>query len=139
MRTSRQIRQTTQPLRSGLATLEAAVTLPLLLLLVFASIDMANVVYLKQSLNISAYEGATTASKPGGTATLARTRAQEVLTARNITGATIQITPTVVPTTSAGGMIIVTVRAPVNRVLVSPFHFFADDAQISSEVRMVRL
>ena len=114
-------------------------TLPILLLLLLGSIDMANVVYLKQSLCIAAYEAATTASKPGGTSTLARTRAQEVLIARNITGATISITPNVDVNTTSGSNVTVTVRAPASRVVVSPYRFFDDSTRVFSQVRMVRL
>ncbi len=50
--------QTVRRRRFGTATLETAVSLPLLVILVFGVIEMANAVFLKQSMNLAAYEAA---------------------------------------------------------------------------------
>lgn len=76
--------------RSGAAVIETALLLPLLVLLAFGSIELSNMVFMKQSLAIAAYEGARIATKPGATQEQADTRIREVLTARNVTAYTVQ-------------------------------------------------
>lgn len=51
-----------------------AVILPLLVTLVFGAIEMSNAVFLRQSLNIAAYEAAKVITRPGNNEALARTR-----------------------------------------------------------------
>ncbi len=43
--------------RSGSVVVEVAVCLPLIVLLVFASVEACTMIYLKQSLTVSACEG----------------------------------------------------------------------------------
>src|SRR5262245_19144733 len=58
-----------QRLRSGLATLEFAVCLPMIITMVFASVEASSMIFLKLSLQISAYDAARVAGCPSGTAT----------------------------------------------------------------------
>ena len=66
----------------------------MLVLLAFGSIELANMVFMKQSLSIAAYEGARAITKPGSTSAQADTRIQEVLASRNVTSYTVQYTTT---------------------------------------------
>ncbi|MEZ6135356.1 MAG: pilus assembly protein [Pirellulaceae bacterium] len=79
--------------RKGTAVVELAVCLPVLVLIVFASIESCNAIFLKQSAASAAYEAAKIASNTGGTKLAAETRATEVLAAREITNATITFVP----------------------------------------------
>ena len=85
---------------------ETALLLPLLILLAFGSIELSNMVFMKQSLSIAAYEGARLATKPGATQAQAETRIREVLTARNVSSYSVQFT------TSGGAAISVTTLTP---------------------------
>ncbi|MCA9165038.1 MAG: pilus assembly protein, partial [Planctomycetales bacterium] len=50
---------------SGVATLEMAVCLPMLVIITFCSIEAANFIYLKQSLTEAAYEAVRVATATG--------------------------------------------------------------------------
>jgi Flp pilus assembly protein TadG len=124
-------------LRHGVATIETAVTLPLLAFLTFGSIELSNMMYLRQSMTIASYEGVRSATRPGGSQGLAQTRIQEVLTARGVTSYTVQFTPTITTTTPRGTMIQVTVSATSSSLQYAPFRLFSG-SWISSSSTMVR-
>ena len=86
--------------RCGTAAVEMAVTLPLLVTLVFGAMEMANAVFLRQSLNIAAYEAAKVITRPGNNEALARTRCQEILTVRKVSAFTLSFSPTVTTATA---------------------------------------
>ena len=96
---------------------ETALLLPLLILLAFGSIELANMVFLKQSLSIAAYEGARIITKPGATSAQADTRVREVLTSRNVSSYTVTYTTSnaaaisVTPITPRGTELTVTVAS----------------------------
>ena len=58
-------RRTTRSNRRGIAAVELAVCLPVIVLLVFGSIEASSFIFLKQSLNVSAYEGIREAIRVG--------------------------------------------------------------------------
>jgi Flp pilus assembly protein TadG len=124
--------------RKGAALIETAVALPLLSVLVFSSIEVANIVYLRQSLNIAAYEAAISATKPGATMTVATTRCGEVLTSRGITEFTLDFTPSVDETTVGGTEVQVDVTAPAYSLSIGPLWLFKD-ATVRARVKMARL
>lgn len=94
-----------------MAAVETAILLPLLVLITFSSLELSNMVFLKQGLSIASYEGVKIATCPGATDALARTRVQEILTARGLTGTTITITPALDTTTQRGTMVTVAVTS----------------------------
>ena len=124
--------------RNGIAAVETAVTLPLLLILVFGSIELANAVFLKQSLNMAAYEAAKVVTRPGDNNALAATRCQQVLDVRKITIFTLSVNPTVTPETPRGTQVTVTVTAPSSNLAYGPLRYMAGRSS-SAVVRMVRL
>ncbi len=124
--------------RSGVAAVETAVTLPLLLILVFGSIELSNAVFLKQSLNMAAYEAAKVITRPGDNNTLATTRCQQVLAVRKITNYTLTINPAVTSATPRGTRITVTVTAGPSNLSYGPVRYMAG-RNIRSTVSMVRL
>ncbi|MCC9644308.1 pilus assembly protein [Rhodopirellula sp. JC740] len=81
---SRNVRSREQ--RSGVAAVEFAVCLPVLLLLVFGSIEASSMIFLKQSLNVAAYESTREAIRDGRSNADAEARARAVLDSRGIVG-----------------------------------------------------
>jgi len=115
-----------------------AVSLPLLITLVFGSMEMANAVFLRQSINMAAYEAAKVITRPGSNEALARTRCQEVLTVRKVGTYTLTFTPTVTSATAKGTQVLVTLSAPASNLSYGPVQFMTGKT-ITSRVYMVRL
>ncbi len=124
--------------RSGTAAVETAVTLPLLAVLVFGSIESANAIFTRQSLEVAGYEVAREVTRPGATPTLAATRAQEVLSARGINNYELQITPTITAATARGTEVSVLVRTNATGIGIGPLRFFKDKT-LEAQTFMVRL
>lgn len=124
--------------RCGTAATELAVSLPLLVILVFGSIEMANAVFLRQSLNIAAYEAAKVVTRPGDNETLARQRCQEVLDVRKVSAYTLSFSPTVTTSTPRGTQVTVTLSAPASNLSYGPVRFMLGKTTTSTVV-MVRL
>ena len=136
--TSSRSRGSARAKRRGLAAAETAVALPLLLLLVLGSMEMANVIFLKQALRIAAYEGARAAGRAGATNDLGLARIEEVLADRRVSNYQATISPTVTGFTPRGAMLTVTVTAPASAYCIGPMWFFGD-RMISADYRIVRL
>jgi Flp pilus assembly protein TadG len=79
--------------RKGLACVELAVCLPLLLLLVFGSIQACNLIFLKHSITTAAYEGTLELVKSGSTNTSVETRVEQVLEMRGVKNYEVDIKP----------------------------------------------
>ena len=122
----------------GVAAMETAVVLPLLVLLVFGAIELSNGIFMKQSLNMAAYEAAKLITAPGSNEPLARTRCQEVLRVRRISDYTVTFSPTVTDATPRGTQVTVTVTAPACSLCSGPVRFLTG-RNIRSAVVMVRL
>lgn len=98
--------------RAGIAVVEFAVCLPILMAMVMGVIEASNAVFLQQALTSAAYEAANVASAIGGTSAEATTRANAVLTALGVKNSSVSISPTVTTATPIGTTIVVTVSAP---------------------------
>lgn len=127
-----------RPLRIGAAAVETAIVLPIVVFVVFGSIEIANGVFLKQSLAIAAYEGAREATRPGGTQSQAVSRIREVLSNKGIDNESVSITPAVTTTTPRGTKIFVRVSAPVSADSINPFKLLVNRT-LEQSVVMVRL
>lgn len=79
--------------RRGIATVELAICLPVLSLIVFGAIQATNLIFLQHAVTAAAYEGALELAKPNATNSSVQTRIQQVLDAREVTGSTISILP----------------------------------------------
>ena len=129
--------------RCGAAVVETALLLPVLVLLAFGSIELSNMVFVKQSLSIAAYEGARTVSKPGSTAAQSDTRIREVLTARNLTSYSVQYTTAasvpinITSTTPRGTQLTVTVQSNNGGLAFGPMRLFTGRT-IRCQTTMVR-
>jgi TadE-like protein len=123
--------------RNGVAAVEFAVCLPVLVLIVFGMIEASNAIYLKHALTIGAYEVARSVSEPGGLESDAETRFNEVMSARGIENATFTINPSIDSTVLPGTPISVTVQAPANSNSIGPQWYYRD-ATLSATIGMVR-
>ena len=112
--------------------------LPLLVIIVFGAVEMANAVFLKQSLDIAAYEAAKVITRPGNNEALARTRCGEVLVLRKVSAYTLTFSPTVTTATPRGTQVTVTLTATASNMSYGPVHFM-QGRFLSSVVVMVRL
>ena len=79
--------------RRGTATVELAVCLPLLVLLVFGGIQACDIIYLKHSLTSAAYEGSLELNRSGATNADVEARIQQVLDSHGVESTAIQLLP----------------------------------------------
>lgn len=106
--------------------MELAVCLPVLVLLVFGSIEACNMIFLRQALNASAYEGVRVAIGEDAVNQQVIDRCQLTLDARGVAGTTITIDPPDVTTVQPGDPITITVSAQCDANSVGPAWFFAN-------------
>ena len=98
--------------RRGVATVELALCLPVLALLVFGSIEAASFIFLKQSLQVAAYETAREAISIGAIEADASGRATAILGSRSIRDANVRFASGPLATTVRGQQVVVEVSAP---------------------------
>ena len=118
--------------RKATATVELAVCLPLLSLLVFAALEGANMMFLRQAVVQAAYETAKSAAKSNGDQATATTLGTQVLAARGVTSPTISFSPNNVANLSRGQAFTVTVAVPGDSRSITgigPFNGLTIDAQ----------
>lgn len=101
-------------IRRAVAAVETAIALPLLVFLVFGSIEIANGIFLAQALSFASYEGAREASRPGATNINVNDRVAQIMQARGIQDYTVTITPTLTQATQRGTMVTVRVQAAMS-------------------------
>ena len=123
--------------RRGVAATEFAVCLPIIVLLVIGTIEACSMIFLKQSLAISAYEGARTAIIPGATKTQVEAACQQILTDREVKSGTVTIKPTDIAALNPGDFVDVTVSAPCNSNSVVPNTFYRGRTLTSTASMMI--
>lgn len=116
--------ETTRSTRTGVAAVELALCMPLIIMLLIGTIDACSMIFLKQSLEIAAYEGARTALIPSATSTDITNDCMQVMTDRSISGAVVTISPNDLSSANVGDHISVTVSAPCdpNTIISGGFH-----------------
>jgi Flp pilus assembly protein TadG len=98
--------------RRGVAAVEAAIMLPLFVLIALGTIEACSMIFLKQTLQIGAYEGVRTALIQGSTDWDVQHHAQVILDGRGATGYTITVSPEPFQAQTYGTFLTVTVTAP---------------------------
>ena len=112
-----------QARRSGVAAAEFAVCLPLLMILFIGTIEACTMIYLKQTLSVAAYEGVRTALQTAATDADVVASANNILTARNVQGGTVTVSPGPVEDQPIQTWITVTVQAPAaSNSVISSFY-----------------
>jgi Flp pilus assembly protein TadG len=110
--------------RRGVAAAELAVCLPVVVMLVVATIEACSALFLKQSLTVAAYEGVRTALEEGATTKNIQTACDQILADRKIQGAKVTIKPSNIDSLEPGDFIDVTVSAPCAPNSVVPTTFY---------------
>lgn len=98
--------------RRGNAAIELAVTLPLMALIVFGSVEICSQIHTKQAIATAAYECARTAIAAGATDTQVQTKMADILAARGVKDATLLTKPESVNNVKRGDRIWVMISAP---------------------------
>ena len=124
--------------REGVAAVEVAVCLPVLILIFFSSLELTNRMFLQQAGTAAAYEAARMIAEPGGTEVAARIRAEEILRAHSVNDAVVSITPSITEQTEAGTVIQVSVSIPLGSNSTDGGRFVQNDQPLIAEVFMLR-
>lgn len=123
--------------REGTAAVEFAVCLPVIMLLIFGAVEASSFIFLKQSLNVAAYEGVREAIRSGSTSAEATTRAVNLLNARNVRDYQITFPAGEAERALRGERIVVQISAPTQTNSPLAGRFVAN-RQITSCVVMVK-
>lgn len=123
--------------RTGAAATEAALCLPLLVILTLASIEACDAIFLTQSLNVASYETIRVAVNPKATNADVDSAANAILTDHGVVDATVAYDPDDVSTVARGDHITVTISAPVDSNSILPSWFFGGRT-LSASVTMVK-
>jgi Flp pilus assembly protein TadG len=107
--------------RRGAATVELAITLPLLLMVVFGGIEICQRIFLRQSAAIAAYEGARLAARRTTDAAEVIERVEQIMVDRNVTGATVETIPSDLSAVDVGDQVTVRIRIPYPQNTPSSF------------------
>lgn len=91
MQTMRRTQRRTRSARYGVATVELAIVLPVLIALVFGAIEICQRLHVKQSALIAAYEACRVATRPISDTDDVQTHAETLLTQQNVHQATVKI------------------------------------------------
>jgi Flp pilus assembly protein TadG len=124
--------------RGGSATVEMAICLPVMIVLLLGSIETTDLVFLKSILKSAAYEGARKATAPGQTAAAAQTAATLLLTERGVTSGSVTVSPLVTSSTATGTTVCVTVSAPMGSNSILAPVVLQGITTVSAQVTMVR-
>ncbi|MGY8771166.1 MAG: TadE/TadG family type IV pilus assembly protein [Pirellulales bacterium] len=123
--------------RKGTAVSELAVCLPVITLIVFAAIQGAELMFMKQALSVAAYESCREALHPDGTKETAASTANRMLQDRRIQSAAVQFTPTDIEALAPGKYITISIHAPVTKNSTLRGWMFAPE-EITSSVTMMK-
>lgn len=123
--------------RRGVAVVELAVCLPVLLILVVGAIEGSNFIFLKQAVTVAAYESAQVVTRANGKKANAELRANQILAARSIDQSAIVFSPANPESAARGQLVTVSVTAPVSANSIGLDWFF-DDQIVSTSVSMVK-
>jgi Flp pilus assembly protein TadG len=110
--------------RRGVAAAELAVCLPIIVLMVLATIEACSALFLKQSLTAAAYEGVRTAIEEGADTARVQAACNQILSDRKIKGATVSIKPTNFDALEPGKFVDITVSAPCASNSAVPVTFY---------------
>jgi hypothetical protein len=123
--------------RRAAAAVELAICLPLLVLLVMASIEACTMIFLDHSLTIASYEGVRAGINYDGTNADVLARCNSIINSREIKGAKIKINPSDVSQVDRGQPIAVTVSAPCNLNMIIPPWFY-DGRTLQATMTMIK-
>ena len=124
--------------RRGVATVELAICLPVLLLLTIGTIDMCSMLFLRETITLAAYEGAREGVGRGHTNSDASTRVEQFLNDRGVQfsgGSAVQISAPGFDGAATLQNVTVTVTVPCAGNLLIPSAMFSN-MNMSAQVTM---
>lgn len=110
--------------RRGVAATEFAVCLPVIVLLMLATIEACSMIFVKQALTVAAYEGGRVAIDSGTTEADVQTAVNQILTERRIQDGALSLQPGNLNAVNEGEFLTVTVTAPASSNSVIPVTFY---------------
>lgn len=122
--------------RRGIAATELAVCMPLLVLIVLATMETCAMMFLQQSLSVAAYEAARV-GLAGAPSSEVQAQCQQILDDREVRGASVVLTPSNVAGATAGTWITVEARAPFSQNSLAGGWLFGG-RQLSAKVQMMK-
>jgi TadE-like protein len=122
--------------RTGVAVVELAICLPVLVLILIGTIETCVMLQLQHNLAITAYEGARIGIMPGANATSVETQCEMLLDDRNINDYTITLNPPNPSAMNVGDPLTVTVEADCESNSIIAAIFF-DGKTVSESVVML--
>lgn len=127
-------RKSRRSCRKGAAVVEAAVTLPIVLLVVMGTVEVCNHIFLQQSLSIIAYEGTRIALVPDSTLDDIALQVEEIAQLRHVENVNFEVSPSDFQTQPVGTEI--TVTASANNPCSIPIGLFSQE--VSRSVTMLK-
>ncbi len=97
------------PVRSGVATVEFAMTAPLLFMLLYAALELGHANMTFNAVEAACYEGARVGIVPGSNAAECQAAAERILSISKIRGANVTVTPANLNTSTQSVQVRVTV------------------------------
>ena len=110
----RRVRCSRRRHRKGAEIVELALALPVLFVLVFGTLELCEVVFLKQSMAVASYEGTRLAARSSSTSSDVISRCQQILTDRRVQGASVTVSPSNISNLPVGTSVRVEIRAPID-------------------------
>ncbi len=123
--------------RKGAAAVECAFCIPVVILLMFGTLETCSGIFLKESLTVAAFEGARVGVRRRATSAAVIEQVEAILQIREVTNADITVEPMDFSTLSALDPITVTIVAPAAGNSLYIFDFMAG-RDVSAQVTMVR-
>lgn len=117
--------------RSGAATVELALTLPVMFTILMGMIDINMMIFHRQSVTLAAYEGGRVASNRWTKTSDVTTRSLQILDSRRITSASRSVNVSMPSSPTTGDSITVTVTAPFSGMMIQNY-------SVSAVARVVR-
>ncbi|MEO1498254.1 MAG: TadE family protein [Planctomycetota bacterium] len=99
--------------RLGAEIVELAFALPVMSIIIFGTLELCEVIFVKQSLAVATYEAGRVAGRPGTNSTMVRARFDDILNSRRVNSFTLTITPPEVASAGVGDQIRLVATAPV--------------------------
>lgn len=110
--------------RRAAAAAELALTLPLIVFLLLASLEACSMIFLDHSLTIASYEGVRMGINYDATNTSVINRCNQIINEREVSGTQITINPSNVANINRGERLTVTVSAPCDSNAILPLWFY---------------
>jgi Flp pilus assembly protein TadG len=108
----------------GVATVEFAVCLPVILAIVMGTLECTTMIFVQQSLQVVAYEAVRTAIEADSGSADVRRRADQVMSERRLNAGVVTFSPSDIDSVAPGTPITVTVEVPADRNSFMNLRFF---------------